>query len=331
MKSLMWMLISMFCLNANASEVLSLVDVKNHKTDDGYVVELNFNQDIKSDQFTLDFINETVQINLPSVQLLKGTQKSSVSEDIVKSIYTYKVSNKLARTRVILNSDAMKYQNQTQLVAEGNILKLVIKNAVASVASVQVNEEDLKAAQDWVAREDAKENEKAQATQVKLTKEEINSLKESEIPVLSKSGVANTDKKTNTTARVVLSLVVVFGLLAAFGFYAKRNFAKAPKNKNNQIKVLTQHYLGPKKSLAIIRVAGESILIGVTDQNISLIKTLALMDEEVPQETPKDFSSTLNKIFKKDKIQEETQEQDEFSISKIKDVVSGKLKDMKEI
>jgi hypothetical protein len=53
------------------------------------------------------------------------------------------------------------------------------------------------------------------------------------------------------------------------------------------------------------------------------------MDEEVPQETPKDFSSTLTRIFKKES--QETQDQDEFAISKIKDFVSGKLKDMKEL
>lgn len=331
MKSLMLMFILVFGLVAKSSENLALEDVKSQKTEQGPVVELTFNENIRADQFTLDFINETVQLNLPSVRLSKGTQKSNVNGDVIKSLYTYKVSNQLSRTRVILNSDAMKYQQNSQLMAEGNKLKLIIKETAAVATASTVNEDDLKAAQEWVASADTSEKIKAQETQTKLTKEDISNLKESEIPVLSKAGSISAEKKTNTTARVVLSLVVVLGLLAAFGVYAKRNFAKAPKNKNNQIKVLTQHYLGPKKSLAIIRVAGESILIGVTDQNINLIKTLALMDEEIPQDTPKDFSTALGKIFKKDKIQEEAQEQDEFSISKIKDVVSGKLKDMKEI
>ena len=61
-----------------------------------------------------------------------------------------------------------------------------------------------------------------------------------------------------------------------------------------QIKVLSQHYLGPKKSLVIVRVAGESILVGVTDSNISMIKSLALIDDEVPVETPKNFADALN-------------------------------------
>jgi flagellar protein FliO/FliZ len=103
---------------------------------------------------------------------------------------------------------------------------------------------------------------------------------------------------------------------------------KTPSKRNSQVKILTQHYLGPKKSLAIIRVAGESMLIGVTDQNINLIKTLALLDEEIPQDTPKDFSKSLDKSMNEFSSEDETEE---FSFSKIKDFVSGRLKNMKEI
>lgn len=323
MKALFVFAYMAFCCVSLANSKLLLESVSGQKNDNGHIVELKFNQDVKPDQFSLDFINETVQINLPSVQLPKGTQKSKLESDLIKSLYTYKVGNNLARTRVILNSDAMKYQSTTKLEAVGNTLKLVISNPV-----VPLTDEELKQAQEWV--ESAAIAEEAVTIQKSIEdKKKQESLKESEIPVLSTTQKVTTDKKTNTAARVITSLAIVLGLFGAFFLYARRNFVKAPKNKNTQVKVLTQHYLGPKKSLAIIRVAGESMLIGVTDNNINLIKTLALMDEEVPQETPKDFSSTLTKIFKKES--KEIQDQDEFAISKIKDFVSGKLKDMKEL
>lgn len=85
-----------------------------------------------------------------------------------------------------------------------------------------------------------------------------------------------------------------------------------------QIKVLTQHYLGPKRSLAIIRVAGESILIGVTDQNISLIKELSLLDEDVPVTVPTNFNQSL-------------EDAEDFSMTGIKDFVSTRLKNMRTI
>ena len=60
-----------------------------------------------------------------------------------------------------------------------------------------------------------------------------------------------------------------------------------------KIQVLSTHYLGPKKSLSIVQVAGESLLLGVTDQNINMIKTLSLIDDEVPATTPNNFENVI--------------------------------------
>jgi flagellar protein FliO/FliZ len=99
---------------------------------------------------------------------------------------------------------------------------------------------------------------------------------------------------------------------------------------------LTQHYLGPKKSLAIIRVAGESILIGVTDTNINMIKSLALLDDEVPEEI---HSNNFADLFggvpstsakaTADSESADADPEEEFSIRGVKDVVSKKLKGMR--
>jgi flagellar protein FliO/FliZ len=138
----------------------------------------------------------------------------------------------------------------------------------------------------------------------------------------------------------LLSLGLVLGLLSGFSFLIKKFLKRAPLKKNSQIKILTQHYLGPKKSLAIIRVAGESMLVGITDQNINLIKTLALLDEEIPNDTPREFSKSLSNLMagksntetaSNNEFSAQDEEAEEFSFSKIKDFVSGRLKNMKEI
>ncbi len=334
------------------SQALSLKTVDSKVTDSGHSIEMTFDQDIKADQFSVDFINETVQINLPSVTLPKGTLKQDLSTNGVKSLYTYKVNKNLARTRVMFEkaTDATKYQPNTQLVASGNTLTLKINTNASGVGAV--TDEELKQASEWLAKADqadaAKAPEKAITTAVaatatitpvvtasnadKLPQKTEDNLKETEIPVLSATTQKVVEKKGGMTAKVLLSLGFVIALLFGFSIFAKKYFKKAPSNKNNQIKMLTQYYLGPRKSLAIVRVAGESILIGVTENNINLIKTLALMDEEIPQEVPpKDFSSALSNLFKKEKLEMQDEPQDEFSISKIKDAVNGKLKDMKEI
>ena len=143
-------------------------------------------------------------------------------------------------------------------------------------------------------------------------------LAESEIPV----HLETVKKSTNTDspwARMFMGIAIA-GILSAGAFVLIRRAKNknGVKNTATQIKVLTQHYLGPKKSLAIIRVAGESILIGVTDQNISLIKELSLIDDEIPTQVPKDFNQSL-------------EDAEDFSMTGIKDFVSTKLKSMRTI
>ncbi len=118
---------------------------------------------------------------------------------------------------------------------------------------------------------------------------------ESEIPVFIDKAEAKKASGPNLE-KLVMTLFVVCALLGAALFGLKRWAARRGKNiaSPTKIQILTQHHLGPKKSLAIIQVAGEAILIGITDQNISMLKTLSLIDDEVPGHVPKNFADELD-------------------------------------
>lgn len=149
---------------------------------------------------------------------------------------------------------------------------------------------------------------------------------EAEIPLQLEKAKKHVNEESSSM-RYVLSIAIL-GMLGCGAYYAIRKYGKVKNLPQTQIKVITQHYLGPQRSLAIIRVAGESILIGVTDHNISLIKSLALLDEEVPETTPNNFSATLNNIeFTSNENVSALDE--EFSMKGIKDVVGKKLKNMR--
>lgn len=151
-----------------------------------------------------------------------------------------------------------------------------------------------------------------------------------------------TAKKADTDSNSIFKFILtvsMLGVMAAGGYFLiqKKTRTSGVQKQATQIKVLSQHYLGPKKSLAIVRVAGESVLIGITDQNISMIKSLSLLDEDIPEETPNAFSPVLNKINKTDAFKENMiasntsveASEDDFSVSGIKDFVSSKLKNMR--
>lgn len=172
--------------------------------------------------------------------------------------------------------------------------------------------------------------------------ERISDKKENEIPVqLESTKKAGSDHSLYFKA--IFSLLVVFGMgVGSYILIGRYRRANLTKNPATQIKVLTQYHLGPKKSLAIVRVAGESILIGITDQNISMLKSLALLDEDIPEETPSHFASIFAAknnqqiAMAADEAQRSSnanssarQDDEEFSISGIKDFVSTRLKNMR--
>lgn len=155
-------------------------------------------------------------------------------------------------------------------------------------------------------------------------------LSEDQIPLKIEVATKTLDASANTTKMVASFAVVTLMLGAAYYFIRKYSIANRSGGKSNmQVKVLSQHFLGPKKSLAIVRVAGESILIGITDQNISMIKALSLLDDELPQVLPKNFVDTLTE--KTEIISEDEAVEDEFTFSGLRTTVSQKLKSMRSL
>lgn len=168
---------------------------------------------------------------------------------------------------------------------------------------------------------------------------------ESEIP-LNLDGPKKATSEAGSVFRALFT-VSILGIvgLGAFFFLRKYKVPRAAKHQT-QIKVLQQHFLGPKKSLAIVRVAGESILIGITDHNISMIKNLSLLDDEVPEEAPQHFGKVMDTMDLAEPEERkpaarsarstkaeasELDPDEEFAISGIKDIVSKRLKGMRSL
>ncbi|MCP4673336.1 MAG: flagellar biosynthetic protein FliO [Desulfobacula sp.] len=82
--------------------------------------------------------------------------------------------------------------------------------------------------------------------------------------------------KTFSMLFLVLAIVVLL-----FYFIRKFSTAKGVKGGEDFIKVLSMHHLSPKEKLVLLDVLGETILIGVTPNNISKISSI---------ETDMDFS-----------------------------------------
>ncbi|MGE0761699.1 MAG: FliO/MopB family protein [Bdellovibrionales bacterium] len=206
---------------------------------------------------------------------------------------------------------------------------------VAELTAALPAAENRQPAQELLAGE-MKIEEKIQAAQAPIVQQNQS---EDQIPVLTKVDKL-ASKSADPMTRLVMSmgilLAVTAGLYLFARFWAKR---KTGLTQHHQIKVLTQYGLGPKKSLAIIRVAGESILIGITDHNISMIKSLALLDEDLPMEVPQQFSQELDHQVQdhvefKAPLQASAQaagEKEDFSFGSVRDMVASRLREMRSL
>lgn len=367
----------LFTLNSWA-DLATLKSVASQTTDGHFVTRLQFDQPLQGQEYSVDYINETVQVNIPGALIKSKKRLERLKTDTVKSLYTYQVDEDLLRHRIILNSGnaAVKLENQVQIEKDGANLFIRIpriKNIAAEKTSstpstmasiikslpkkVKIKEEkrDRNSAgmmspeeeemKKIILSSEAIKSAPIKTRQVSLQKEakatskvvEGKELSESEIPVLA--GVKKESKASSSLSRMLISLGVV--LLVGLGaFLGLKRFQHKGLLKSNHtsIKMLTQHYIGPKKSLAIIQVAGESILVGVTDHSITHIKTLALLDEEVPELAKQPFADSLesnaqesNTVAAQDKVASAPADADEFSIKGIKDLVSTRLNGMRDI
>jgi len=122
---------------------------------------------------------------------------------------------------------------------------------------------------------------------------------ENMIPVKMKEVSTTTTTPADTTWRLAASIAFIIVVGGAL-FYASRRWKRNP-DKGGQaarIEMMHQFHVGPKRSIALIRVAGETMLIGITDHNINMLKSISLIDDELENVMKKpDFNNFLEDEF----------------------------------
>jgi flagellar protein FliO/FliZ len=140
----------------------------------------------------------------------------------------------------------------------------------------------------------AKEEIKTEAIEAKA---DIKNLKESEIPVLTE--VKKEAKSDGSIVWRMLGSMALVAVVAGATIYASRRFKhqKSVGGTKARIETLHQVHFGPRKSIALIRVAGEVMLIGMTDTNITMMKQVMLIDDELEKTMGDDFNKYLQDDF----------------------------------
>ncbi len=185
--------------------------------------------------------------------------------------------------------------------AEDKSIDAASDEVLIQAAEKLVSEAKLVPAEEAGASQDATAagaTENSESATVEASNKPSQTPKESDIPIVFKGKSEASAKGQSMIWRLAASfgiLLVVVGVMIVAG---KRWSRK--KNITGQlakIEFMSQHHLGPKRSLALVRVAGEAMLIGITEQNINLIKTVTLIDSELENSLGPDFNNFLEDEF----------------------------------
>jgi len=98
------------------------------------------------------------------------------------------------------------------------------------------------------------------------------------------------------TLQMLASLAVVLGLIYLFYYISNRWFRLgAPaRGEERHIRLVETRYLAPKKSLILVEVGGEYLLMGSSNDNLTFIKQIDILEEiEVVEDTEKRPMSAL--------------------------------------
>ncbi|MGA6926741.1 MAG: flagellar biosynthetic protein FliO [Desulfosarcina sp.] len=103
-----------------------------------------------------------------------------------------------------------------------------------------------------------------------------------------------------------LKMIASLGVVLAVILFLMYGFRKLARQRligdgDKRIQVLESHYMGVKKSIALVRVPGKVLVLGITGDRIDRLDSLAESDVESrsPLEAPTSFGPVFNERLRK--------------------------------
>jgi flagellar protein FliO/FliZ len=312
------------------------------------LVHFEMAQEIENPQVEARFLRRTIEWDLSGAKLKKDKMFVDVSGAEINNVYASNHDTKGLRIRINLNNEktASNYHEQISFIKNKNKMTLVWDNSITALSHnitelsrvYEIKPENMSLMEEHIAKQSvikapeeaivpAEAKSEASTLLVDSQKNEevlIDETKdEKEIPLITKNA-KNSTTASSPLGRIAVGVLAVLALLSSVFFVNKKLNSKragAPFN-HDSIKVVSQKFLGPKRNLTLVRVSGEYLLLGVTDHNITLIKQLSVVDDEIPELVPQDFKTAVKKIEARDEeIDSQAQEvEDSFSVSSLSDV-----------
>jgi len=300
-----WLLSLISCAATVGSAHAAAVNIKQVVVGQDSRVDLVLDGKLNESQVRTEYLNDIVQLSISDATVYPAKITSVSGQDLTK-VFVYQYAPKLVRVRLSVKGKAESYKNRISLKASGKSLVVGLSGrnskadqVTASAAQVQkksdpapaLNDADERALLDKILKSEGTPEAAPQAkvaaptAQAKVT------------TTRALTGSPKTEDLINPW-KALGSFLFVMALLGAAILGLKR--VASLKGKNNalgklltrtlgkpekMIEVVATHYLGPKKSIHVVNVAGRTLVLGVSDGAINLITEFGV--GEVTKAAPK--------------------------------------------
>lgn len=271
----------------------ALTHLKQVKVADGQDVALLFDKPVKPDQIKTEYFRDIIQISIRDVGVYPAKIMSVKGGDITK-VFAYQYTPKLIRTRLTVDGDAEKYRGRVKINAKGQLLSVHVSPSRGAAGPEKT---DL----DRVAVQSAAPDRKSPGEGApKAPKGPKVDGKEKELldRVMGEEDSIRltTSKPLPSPLRAFGWLAVMLAVIGALAWFIKRGksrgverklgasarrserkgfisrlFGSALNREGRLIEVVANHQLGPKKSIAVVKVRGQTLVLGITNESINLI------------------------------------------------------------
>lgn len=292
-------LVCLWMISGAKAAGIDIRDIKQHALENGgYAVEFVLSKNVDKGDVSVDFQRNFIQLSLKGVSAYPA-RTERLNHSLMDKVFTYQYQPDMARARLLLKGQASSVKGQSSWEVEGQTVKILIgggsekaaaatlKDSVKTKASAPTERETATSAdrEEQKAREEialgAKGKKAADAAAASAAKAKEKPVDSESLPIFSgqSTGAAAVaaKKEESPAAKIFASLLLVVGVIGA-GSLAFRRFVQGKgigfQRQTKMIDVLSTQALGPKRSIAIVKVLDQHMVIGMSGDGMNLLANL---------------------------------------------------------
>ncbi len=315
------------------SSSFAMVDLKQVQVQNNDEINLLFDGKIGKEQITTEYLSNIIQINIKNVSVYPA-KIAPVSGNNLTKVFAYQYSPRLVRCRLFVRGKADDFKDYVKIQPNGKMISIKFDAHPVAPSKGALNEDiDEKALLETVVKDSTPKPEVSPADVIVKQK------------VSERKTIENTNALPSMTSIAIKLGAVILLLFPILFILKKLKFSEAnqagkslgtlnrfigggSKNKNGKmIEVLSTYYLDPKKSIRVVRIAGELFALGVSNESINLITELQDGPSNPEQSSSKNIlskSSSDEPIFSEILNSESLSPEAAFSVrSKIRTRLKG--------